>query len=153
EVAGEQLQFRRAVVATGSRPSVPPIQGLASSSYLTSDNVFDLDIQPRRLLVIGAGPIGCEMSQAFARFGTDVVLFDVSARVLPNDDPDAAAIVERVLHRDGVRLELGGTVTDITAGPGGARVAIARRDGTREEIAGDRLLVAAGRTPVVDGLA
>src|SRR5262249_16478888 len=119
---------------------------------LTSDNVFDLDVLPRRLVVIGAGPIGCELSQAFARFGADVVLLDVSPRVLPNDDPEGAAIIDRALGHDGVRRELGWAVSEATSGTDGVRVSFARANGSLDVVNGERLLVAAGRVPVVDGL-
>src|SRR6266851_2961885 len=100
------LRFRRAVIATGSRPAVPPIDGLAHTPYLTNETVFELTERPTRLLTIGAGPIGCELSQAFARLGTQVVLLDQSPRVLPHDDPDGSVVVQRALVNDGVRLEL-----------------------------------------------
>jgi pyruvate/2-oxoglutarate dehydrogenase complex dihydrolipoamide dehydrogenase (E3) component len=147
------LRFRRAVIATGSRPAVPPIDGLADTPYLTNETVFGLTERPARLLTIGAGPIGCELSQAFARLGARVVLFDQSPRVLPNDDPDGSAVVQRALINDGVQLEL---MTDIrrVSRRGQALVVRFRRspDHPDEEIEGDRLLVATGRTPDVSGL-
>jgi pyruvate/2-oxoglutarate dehydrogenase complex dihydrolipoamide dehydrogenase (E3) component len=87
-VAGQQLQFAKAVIATGARPAVPEIQGL--TSYLTNETVFNLTSLPRRLGVIGGGPIGCELAQAFQRFGAEVFLLQRGDRILPRDDPDAA---------------------------------------------------------------
>ena len=133
EVGGRVLTFRRAVVATGGRPAVPPIPGLAEVPFLTSETLFDLTAQPRRLAVLGAGPIGCEMAQAFARLGTAVTLIDQAAQVLPQEDPDASAIVARRLTADGVTLRLGETIARVPAGF-------------------DQLLIATGRAPNIEAL-
>jgi pyruvate/2-oxoglutarate dehydrogenase complex dihydrolipoamide dehydrogenase (E3) component len=147
------LRFRRAIIATGGRPAVPPIDGLSSGPYLTSENVFDLTERPGRLLVIGAGPVGCELSQAFARLGTEVVLFDQSPRVLPNDDPDGSLVVQRALVDDGVQLELGTQVTRVSRRGDVVTVCFRRSPHhPEEERTGDRLMVATGRTPNVSGL-
>jgi pyruvate/2-oxoglutarate dehydrogenase complex dihydrolipoamide dehydrogenase (E3) component len=147
------LRFRRAIIATGSRPAVPPIDGLSTGPYLTSENVFDLTEPPGRLLIIGAGPIGCELSQAFARLGTEVVLFDQSPRVLPNDDPDGSLVVQQALVDDGVQLELGTQVTRVSRAGGTVTVWFRRSPNhPDEERTGDRLMVATGRTPNVSGL-
>ncbi len=147
------LRFRRAVIATGSRPAVPLIDGLADTPHLTNETVFELTERPARLLTIGAGPIGCELSQAFARLGSQVVLFDQGPRVLPRDDPDGSALVQRALIDDGVQLEL---ITEVrrVSRRGEGLVVLFRRspDHPDEEIEGDRLLVATGRTPDVSGL-
>jgi pyruvate/2-oxoglutarate dehydrogenase complex dihydrolipoamide dehydrogenase (E3) component len=147
------LRFRRAVIATGSRPAVPPVDGLAHTPYLTNETVFALTERPARLLTIGAGPIGCELSQAFARLGTQVVLFDQSPRVLPNDDPDGSAMVQRALIDDGVQLELTTEIRRVSR-RGDALVVCFRRSPNHpeQEIEGDRLLVATGRTPDVSEL-
>jgi pyruvate/2-oxoglutarate dehydrogenase complex dihydrolipoamide dehydrogenase (E3) component len=102
EVAGRELRFRRAVIATGSRPVRPAFVGI--ESYLTHEEIFTLTERPERLQVIGAGPIGCEMAQAFACFGVPVTLVERSGRILPREDADAAAVVHRALTRHGVRL-------------------------------------------------
>jgi pyruvate/2-oxoglutarate dehydrogenase complex dihydrolipoamide dehydrogenase (E3) component len=147
------LRFRRAVIATGSRPAIPPVDGLADTPHLTNETVFGLTERPARLLTIGAGPIGCELSQAFARLGTQVVLFDQSPRILPNDDPDGSALVQRALIDDGVQLELTVEIRRVSR-RGDALVVSFKRspDHPEEEIEGDRLLVATGRTPDVSGL-
>ena len=88
------LHFRRAIIATGGRAAAPPIDGLQDAGYLTNETVFDLDTLPARLLVIGGGPIGCELAQAFARLGSEVTLLNAGAHLLPREDADAAAIVE-----------------------------------------------------------
>jgi pyruvate/2-oxoglutarate dehydrogenase complex dihydrolipoamide dehydrogenase (E3) component len=128
------LRFWRAVIATGGRPVAPPIPGLEEAGYLTNETIFDLHERPARLLVIGAGPIGCELAQAFVLFGSDVTVADVADRPLPREDADASAIVRQQLEADGVRFKLGGAVARI-----------ARADA-------DAILVAAGRVPNVDGL-
>jgi pyruvate/2-oxoglutarate dehydrogenase complex dihydrolipoamide dehydrogenase (E3) component len=151
EVAGRRLRFRKAVIATGARAAAPPIEGLAEAGYLTNETAFDLTERPRRLGVIGAGPIGCELAQAFQRLGSEVVLFDVSPQLLPREDADAASILEARLRREGVRLVLGATLERIER-RGSERSVFATHAGGREELAFDALLVAAGRRPNVEGL-
>jgi pyruvate/2-oxoglutarate dehydrogenase complex dihydrolipoamide dehydrogenase (E3) component len=106
EVEGETLRFAKAVIATGARAAAPEIPGLAEAGYLTNESVFTLTELPRRLAVIGAGPIGCELAQAFARVGSEVWLLERGDRVLPREDRDAALLVQRALEWDGVRLSL-----------------------------------------------
>jgi pyruvate/2-oxoglutarate dehydrogenase complex dihydrolipoamide dehydrogenase (E3) component len=152
-VGSKTLRFKRAVIATGSRPAVPPIDGLADTPYLTNETVFELAERPDRLLIIGGGPIGCELSQAFARLGSRVTVFDKSPRLLVNDDPDAAVIVRHALTGDGVQFELGVAITRVSHSNGAILVRFRRSpDGPEEQLPGDRLLVATGRTPNVDGL-
>ncbi len=154
-VGDERLRFNRAVIATGGRPAAPAISGLAAVPFLTSESIFSLTELPGRLAVIGAGPIGCELAQAFARFGSAVTLFGQGPQVLPRDSATAAAILHRQLAADGVRLELGARLVRVestgdelrlesaAAGPGGSSPAT---------VVADRLLVAAGRTPNIEGL-
>lgn len=152
-VADHTLMFNRAVVATGGRPVAPPIPGLSDIPYLTNETVFWLTELPQRLIVIGAGPIGCELAQAFARFGSTVTLLGRSPHVLPHEDADAAAIVHRQLLEDGVRLELGVKLIEATRDAGGVGIQYERRDGTAAgEATGDHVLVAVGRAPNVEGL-
>src|SRR5687767_13156543 len=113
EVDGRRLRFKRAVVASGARAAAPPIPGLDVVGHLTNESVFALTALPRRLAVIGAGPIGCELAQAFARFGSAVTLFDVLPRILPREGADAAALVAKSLRHDEVRLELGVTIDEV----------------------------------------
>lgn len=149
-----ELSFRRAVIATGARPQAPPIPGLDRCDYLTNETVFTLTERPERLAVVGAGPIGCELSQAFARLGSRVTTFDVLPGILPREDPDAAALVERALRRDGVELALGATIEEARPDSGAIRLVHVDGDGDgeRRETVCDELLVAAGRTPNVEGL-
>lgn len=152
--AGSQtLRFTRAAIATGSRPAVPPIDGLANTPHLTNETVFDLTERPGRLLVIGGGAIGCELSQAFARFGSRVTVFDQSRRVLANDDPDASVLVQHALTGDGVQFELGTVITHVSHSNGGPIVHFRRSpDGPQEQLAGDRLLIATGRASNIERL-
>lgn len=151
EVGGALLRFRRAVIATGARAAAPGVPGLAESGFLTNETVFSLTTLPERFVVIGAGAIGCELAQSFARFGSAVTVLDIASRVLPREDPDAGAVVAEALVRDGVRLELGVHLTGVARVPGGQFVSYTR-DGKALAVTGDALLVAAGRAPNVDGL-
>lgn len=151
EVDGTVLVFRRAVIATGGRAAVPPIDGLAEAGYLTNETVFNLTTLPARLVVIGAGPIGCEMAQAFARFGSRVTLLDHGERILRKEDADAAAMVQRRLERDGVRFVGGASVRRVEQ-RGEERVVVWEIDGREESAPADQVLVAAGRKPNVEGL-
>lgn len=153
-VGGQRLRFSRAVIATGGRPATPSVPGLDAVPFLTNETVFNLTALPRRLLIVGAGPIGCELAQAFARFGSTVTMLDQSPRVLPRESTDAATIVGRSLAADGVRLELGVSLTRVTR-EGDAIGLHCRRDETpaaASVITGDALLVAAGRRPNIEGL-
>jgi pyruvate/2-oxoglutarate dehydrogenase complex dihydrolipoamide dehydrogenase (E3) component len=151
EVGGARLTFRRAVLATGGRPAIPPVPGLREIDPLTNETVFWLTALPRRLLVIGGGPIGCELAQAFARFGSEVTLVSRGARILPREDRDAARFVEEALARDGVRLHLGSNLSE--ARRQGSEVLLTyEREGRRETTVADQILVAAGRAPTVRGI-
>ncbi len=151
EVDGAVLKFRRAIVATGARAAAPPIPGLEEAGYLTNETIFSLTGLPPRLAVIGAGPIGCEMAQSFARFGCVVTLLNAGPHILPREDADAALIVERAMERDGVRLLHGSKVTRVER-LGTARVLYVDRSGVTVQVAADEVLVAVGRAPNVEGL-
>jgi pyruvate/2-oxoglutarate dehydrogenase complex dihydrolipoamide dehydrogenase (E3) component len=151
EVNGRVLRFNRAVIATGGRPASPPVPGLAQLPYLTNETVFWLTELPRRLLIIGAGPIGCELAQAFARFGAAVTVFDVAPRVLPTEDADAAAILHRRLVEDGITFHLGVKLLEAAEDGGDVRLRYEHSGGGGQAV-GDRVLVAAGRAPNIEGL-
>lgn len=152
-VDGRTLRFSRAVVATGARAAAPPIVGLADTKYLTNETVFSLTALPARVVVIGAGPIGCELSQAFRRLGSEVTVITDGPRVLPREDPDAAAVVQAALEREGIRLVLGGRVVRVEQGVGsGERHVVVERESREEVVGGDVLLVATGRAPNVEDL-
>jgi pyruvate/2-oxoglutarate dehydrogenase complex dihydrolipoamide dehydrogenase (E3) component len=147
EVGGKTLRFRRAVIATGARAAVPPIPGLAGAGYLTNETVFNLTELPARLVVIGGGPIGCEMAQAFARLGSRVTLLDKDSHVLHREDAAAAEVVQQAMLRDGVQLELQAKILEVRA-----RQVVIETGGQRKEIPFDEILVAAGRAPNIEGL-
>ncbi len=150
-VGGAVLRFRRAVIATGARAAVPPIPGLAEAGYYTNETIFSLTERPDHLIVLGAGPIGCELAQAFARLGSRVTVLARGDRILARDDLDAARIVETSLRADGVSLEFGTHVRRVERTAGGLRVHC--DDGASAAVfEGDALLVASGRTPNVDDL-
>ena len=152
EVGDRQLRFRRAVIATGGRAVAPPIPGLDQVDYLTNETMFSLTELPARLGVIGGGPIGCEMAQSWARFGSQVTLFDMADHVLPREDPDAAAIVQASMVSDGVALMVGTRINEVAAGAAGTRVSYELSDGVSRQVEVDALLVAVGRKPNVENL-
>jgi pyruvate/2-oxoglutarate dehydrogenase complex dihydrolipoamide dehydrogenase (E3) component len=147
---GIEIQARRFVVATGSTAAVPPIPGLDDVPYLTNETVFDLRACPRHLVVIGAGPIGLELAQAFCRLGAEVTVLEAAAP-LAKDDPECAAVVLDRLARDGVVIRSGVRVTAVHRNRTRVHVTIAGEHG-EETIDGSHLLVAAGRKPNIDGL-
>jgi pyruvate/2-oxoglutarate dehydrogenase complex dihydrolipoamide dehydrogenase (E3) component len=152
EVDGAKLSFRRAVIATGARAAAPPIPGLEQAGYRTNETVFALTELPARFAVIGAGPIGCELAQAFARFGSRVTLFDVAPQVLIREDADAAKIVQDALVRDSIELALDAKLVEVRRGSAGERVIVWERGGERHETACDEILVGVGRAPNVEDL-
>ncbi|MBL8831095.1 MAG: FAD-dependent oxidoreductase [Rhodospirillales bacterium] len=151
EAGGHSIAARRFVVATGSRPFVPPIPGLEQAGYLTNETVFDLDARPDHLLVIGGGPIGCEIAQAHARLGTKVTLVE-AATLMPKDDPEAVGIVRAALRRDGVEIREGAKVARIERHAVATVAVVADAAGAETQIACSHILLAAGRAANVDGL-
>jgi pyruvate/2-oxoglutarate dehydrogenase complex dihydrolipoamide dehydrogenase (E3) component len=144
------IEARRFVLATGSRPSAPPITGLDGVPFLTNETVFDLGERPQRLIVIGGGPIGVELAQAFRRLGAAVVILE-AARLLPREDPEMAGVVERALLAEGVELRVGATIERVEGTVGRIRASFTR-EGVRETVEGSHVLVAAGRRPVTEDL-
>ncbi|MBF0587282.1 NAD(P)/FAD-dependent oxidoreductase [Prosthecochloris sp. N3] len=140
------LRSKNFIIATGSSPYIPPVEGLDSVDYLTNETLFTLKQRPERLLVLGAGPIGIEMGQAFARFGSAVTVFDAASRILPNDHPDLTGILQKKLEEEGMTFRLGSTVTSVS-GQDAVITVTAQESGTGKKIIaeGDALLVAAGR--------
>ena len=151
EVEGKRLRFRRAVIATGTRAFQPPIPGLGSCGYLTNETIFSLTELPASLGILGAGPIGVEMAQTFARFGSRVTLFDLANQVLVREDPEAAQIVQRALVEDGVELELGCAVERVEPVADGKILHVEAHGRTIPKQV-DQLLVAVGRTPNTEGV-
>jgi len=151
DVDGVQLRFRKALVATGSRSQLPAIPGLAEAGYLTNANVFDIDTLPASLLVIGGGPLGCELAQVFARFGTRTIISHREPLFLPLEERDAAQMVSDGLARDGVEIHLNTTVTSVRM-EGGRKVAELVIDGNVATTTVDQILTGIGRRPAVQGL-
>ncbi len=151
EIDGRRLRFRRAVIATGARAMPLPIPGLAEAGYLTNETVFSLTELPKRLAIIGAGPIGCELAQAFSRFGSQVTLLEVMPQILIREDKDAAALIQAALIRDGVSLVLGCQITGVER-DGQDKVLRVEKDGRQEEVRVDAVLLGVGRAPNVEGL-
>jgi pyruvate/2-oxoglutarate dehydrogenase complex dihydrolipoamide dehydrogenase (E3) component len=150
-VGGTTLRFARAVIATGARAAVPPIPGLAEAGFLTNESVFRLTERPRRLAVVGGGPLGCELAQAFARFGAVVTVLQRNPRILPREDEDAVRPVTRALARDGVRLVTACQVRGVEPRAEATRLHI-EHGGHAETVDVDAILVASGRAPNVAGL-
>jgi pyruvate/2-oxoglutarate dehydrogenase complex dihydrolipoamide dehydrogenase (E3) component len=151
EIGGKRLEFRRAVIATGGRPQVPQIPGLDAAGYQTNETIFSLTELPRRLLVIGAGPSGCELAQAFARFGSQVIVIEEGEHALPAEDADAATVIERAMERDGVVFRHRASIGRVERSGGERRIVLQGTNG-EEPVPGDEILVATGRVPNVEGL-
>ena len=147
----QTLHFAKALIATGGRARALPVPGLAETGHLTNETLFQLTELPRRLAVIGGGPIGAEMAQAFARFGAQVTMFIKDDRFLPREDRDAAAIVQQVFAREGIRLICDATLLEVTENSS-AKVLHYTRNGEAAQLEVDAILVSIGRTPNVEGL-
>ncbi|MBW2384860.1 MAG: mercuric reductase [Deltaproteobacteria bacterium] len=152
EVAGQTLQFSRAVIATGASPFVPPIPGLEHSGHLTNESIFDLRERPERLVVLGGGPIGCELTQAFRRFGCQVSMVEMADQFLVREDPDAAQILFDAFSREGVEVHLSTKLIRVEVCDDGTRRAIIEQKGKEDALPFDEMLVAVGRKPNVAGL-
>ncbi|MBN8605158.1 MAG: mercuric reductase [Planctomycetes bacterium] len=150
EVGGTKLQFKRAVIATGARAAAPPIPGLESVDYLTNETLFSLTSLPKRLGIIGAGPIGCEMAQTFAQFGSEVHLVETQHGILPREDREAAGIVEQSMKRDGVKLLCCGKNLSVR-NQDGIRLTVESHDQGYDTLV-DQILISVGRTPNVENL-
>lgn len=150
EVAGLAYNFQHALVATGARPLVPDIPGLAGVPTYTSETVWGMSTLPARLLVIGGGPVGCELAQAFARLGSSVTLSEAQRRLLPDMDSDVSRVLQRALQEDGIDVRVGSTVVRVEpAGEGGLATLSGAPHGA---LAFDAILLAAGREPRSSGL-
>jgi pyruvate/2-oxoglutarate dehydrogenase complex dihydrolipoamide dehydrogenase (E3) component len=153
DVAGTSLRFKRCVIATGARAAIPDVPGLDPAGYLTNETIFSLTELPQRLVVLGGGPIGCELAQVFRRFGSQVAIVQRGSRLLPRDEPDAAAILDQQFRREGISIYYNATVA---AFPPQAEHPTRRltvtAEGQEYTLEADAILVAAGRSPNVEGL-
>jgi pyruvate/2-oxoglutarate dehydrogenase complex dihydrolipoamide dehydrogenase (E3) component len=147
DVDGRELRFRKAVIAAGSDPFVPPIDGLKTGEYLTNESVFSLTELPARLAVIGGGPLACELAQAFHRLGSEVDLVSHTETLMPRDEPEAGELIRRRFEQEGLRLHLGYKAVRA----GGGRLTVQGPAGTRE-LPYDALLLGTGRKPNVEQL-
>jgi pyruvate/2-oxoglutarate dehydrogenase complex dihydrolipoamide dehydrogenase (E3) component/uncharacterized membrane protein YdjX (TVP38/TMEM64 family) len=153
EVDGKRLEFTRAVIATGGRAADLPIPGLKEAGYLTNETVFTLTELPRRIAVIGAGPIGCELAQSFARFGSEIFLIEALHGIMPNEEPDASELVRRsMMEGDGVKLMCCGKELRISPAEGSGKRLTVESHGNEYNIVADEILVGGGRTPNIEGL-
>ena len=152
EVEGKTIRFSKAVIATGARASVPAVEGLPEAGFLTNETVFSLTGLPRRLLVFGAGPLGCEMAQAFRRYGSEVTLIERGPQFLAREDPDAAALLHEAFRREGIDVRLETAVSRVTVAGGEKRVHLRGSGGEESVVAADEILIGAGRVPNVEGM-
>ncbi|ABI56105.1 dihydrolipoyl dehydrogenase family protein [Alkalilimnicola ehrlichii MLHE-1] len=148
-VDGERLQARRFVIATGSAPAVPPVPGLAEAGFHTNETIFQLRTLPRRLAVMGGGPIGIELAQAFSRLGSQVTVVEMAAQILPRDDAEQAAELRSVLDAEGITVHTATTVERVEQSEGITRLAC-RNGESHWTVTADALLLAAGRKPNLD---
>lgn len=160
-VGDRKISTRHIIVATGARPAIPPIPGLSEVDYLCSDNLWDLDELPQKLLVLGGGPIGCELAQAFARLGSDVTIVDMAEKLLPRADNDVSRLLQTQFEREGIQLELNAKVVAVVKGQDALdqnttdfgqqdQVKISQ-SGLKKTIAFDKILVAVGRQANTSG--
>lgn len=145
------LRFKKAVIATGARAARPEIEGLQEAGYLTNETVFSLTERPHRLAVIGAGPIGCELAQAFRRLGCEVILFHKNNHILDREDPDAADIVQQVFAQEGIRLLLGANIQRVEKSEAG-KIIHFMAGGETGAVTVDEILIGVGRAPNIEGL-
>ncbi|MEM6836418.1 MAG: NAD(P)/FAD-dependent oxidoreductase [Cyanobacteria bacterium P01_C01_bin.120] len=148
EINGRQLKARTFLIATGGRPSLPPISGIKEAGYLTNLNVFDVQQRPDSLAVIGAGPIGCELGQAFSRLGSDVTIIASRSHIMPIEEPEAAKVVQAQLEAEGIRVVTATRAKEVIV-ENGKKVILTN---TGDRIVVDEILVAAGRVPNIESL-
>ncbi|WP_353930055.1 mercuric reductase [Okeanomitos corallinicola TIOX110] len=151
EVDGQILKFKKAVIATGARAVKPEIRGIEAAGYLTNETVFSLIQKPHQLAVIGGGPIGCELAQAFRRLGCEVTLFHHGSHILNKEDREAAEILERVLTDEGINLVLNCQLEEVVTVTEGKQLYFST-NGKRDSVTVNEILVGAGRAPNVEGL-
>jgi len=152
DVGGQILEYKKAVIATGARAVAPPIPGLAEAGYLDNETVFSLTERPKRLAVIGAGPIGCELAQSFQRLGSEVHMLERMDQILTREDPDAARIVQDVMVREGVEMVFGCAIEKVQRRGDERVLHLTCPEKGERELVVDEILVGAGRAPNVEGM-
>ena len=151
ELNGERIGSRNTIIASGSRPYVPPIEGLADTGYLTNEDVFDLARLPASIIVVGGGPVGVEMGQAFQRLGSQITLIQGPARLLPGEDAEVSKAVASILQSEGSEIVTGARFVGASR-KGNRKVVMAKRGDDLLSFEADEIILALGRRPDVDGL-
>jgi pyruvate/2-oxoglutarate dehydrogenase complex dihydrolipoamide dehydrogenase (E3) component len=147
------MKAKRFCISTGSSPSVPPIEGIEETGYITNEEVFEIKDLPERLIVLGGGAIGCEMGQAFARFGSVVTLIEMADRILTVEDEEVSSFIEDVFQKEGIKVLTKTKAVKFHVGGDGKKVVtVEKEDGKKGEIEADEILVAVGRKPNTNGL-
>ena len=150
EVNGEVLTSKNIIIATGARPLVPPIKGLDQINYLTSDNLWEIEEQPERLVVLGGGPIGCELAQSFARLGSKVSLIEMAPQIMIREDDEVASLMNQRFRDDGIEVLTSHRATEFVV-ENGQQYIVCEHDGNSRKIPFDRILLALGRKPNIEG--
>jgi pyruvate/2-oxoglutarate dehydrogenase complex dihydrolipoamide dehydrogenase (E3) component len=149
---GKTITAKNWVIATGSSPVSPPIKGLKNTAHITNKEIFYLDHLPESMIVLGAGPIGCEMSQAFSRLGTCVEVVDMASQILPKEDPEMAVALQKVMEAEGVRFHLNAKIAETVDKGAKKKVIITTQEGKAVTLSAEMLLVALGRAANIDHL-
>ena len=150
-INGELLSAKKFVISTGSRAFVPPIEGADKTELLTNEEIFSLDSLPESLIVLGGGPIGVEMAQAFRRFGSEVTVIEMEPHILPREDPELARELQRLLEEEGIRIHTGSKVVQVGQ-DGQGKFAVLEKEGRKSRLRGSDILVSVGRRPNIEGL-
>lgn len=152
QVNNQSLSAKKFIICTGSHPVIPPIEGLSDIDYLTNENIFDLDVLPKSLIVLGGGPIGVELSQALARLGVKIHIVEMLDRILFREDKEVAAVLEKTLQKEGIDILSGKKAVKFAKSNDLVIVTLEDKNGKKEEISAENVLVAVGRAPNLDGL-
>jgi pyruvate/2-oxoglutarate dehydrogenase complex dihydrolipoamide dehydrogenase (E3) component len=149
--AKRTIAAKRFCISTGSRPAIPPVDGLKEIDFLTNESVFQIKKLPQSLIVLGGGPIGLELGQSFARFGSEVTVVEMDRRLLPKEDKEVSASIEQIMRTEGLKIVLNHKgVRAILAN--GRKILKVEQDGRNQELEADEILVATGRQPNIEGL-
>jgi pyruvate/2-oxoglutarate dehydrogenase complex dihydrolipoamide dehydrogenase (E3) component len=146
------MRAKRFCISTGSRPFVPPIEGLKEVGFITNEEVFHLKELPERLVILGGGAIGAEIGQSFARFGSKVTVVEMGERILSKEDEEVSALMEKLFREEGLEVLTKTKAVKVRKSDGGAKIVAVESNGKTFEIETDEILAAAGRTPNIDGL-
>jgi len=152
DVNGETITGKRFLISTGSHPAIPPITGLQETPYLTNETIFQLKELPKHLIVLGAGVIGIEIAQCFARFGSQVTIIEMLDRILPNVDPEISSKLQQVLNAERIQFHLATQAKSVNNTTGGKQITCQPKNGEPFSLEADQILVATGQAPNVQGL-